>query len=54
MRLTLTMLLTLDGVMQAPGGHNEDRSGGFEHGGRPDADPNMGQAISAWFTRRTR
>jgi dihydrofolate reductase len=25
--------LTLDGVMQAPSDHNEDRRGGFEHGG---------------------
>jgi dihydrofolate reductase len=32
-KLVFVEMLSLDGVMQAPGGPDEDRSGGFEHGG---------------------
>ena len=32
-KLIVSEFVTLDGVMQAPGGKDEDREGGFEHGG---------------------
>jgi dihydrofolate reductase len=51
MRLTLTMFMTLDGVVQAPGAPDEDRSGGFDHGGWlvPYADDDMMEAMTGWF-----
>jgi dihydrofolate reductase len=51
MKLTLHTFLTLDGVMQAPGGPGEDDDGGFEHGGWsfPYGDDDFGAAVVGWF-----
>jgi dihydrofolate reductase len=47
-KIVVFMNLTLDGVMQAPGRPDEDRRGGFEHGGwaLPYADPVMGKVAA--------
>jgi dihydrofolate reductase len=49
--LILHQFLTLDGVYQAPGGQDEDREGGFEHGGwqAPFRDPDAGATVVGWF-----
>jgi dihydrofolate reductase len=50
--LTITMFLTLDGVLQSPGAPDEDPSGGFEHGGWlvPFFDEDVGGIVDEWFT----
>jgi dihydrofolate reductase len=64
MRITLTDFMSIDGVVQAPGAPDEDKDGGFAHGGwsmplfDPDAmgaviDDVMKQADALLFGRRT-
>jgi dihydrofolate reductase len=50
MKLTLYSFLSLDGVMQAPGGPDEDRQGGFPHGGWlvPFADDDFVRLVIDW------
>ena len=48
MKLTVQTFLTLDGVMQAPGGPEEDRSDDFAHGGwqAPFEDQALGEFVT--------
>ncbi|MDX6209762.1 MAG: hypothetical protein QOE24_2153, partial [Frankiales bacterium] len=50
MRLTLHTFLTLDGVMQSPGGPNEDPDGPYVHGGWsiPYGDDAFGALMVGW------
>jgi dihydrofolate reductase len=62
-RIVVSEFLTLDGVMQAPGDPNEDRSGGFDQGGwqlayfddvfADSMNEGLGQTGSYLFGRRT-
>lgn len=53
MRLVVNTFVTLDGVMQAPGGPEEDRDGGFEYGGWsvPYFDDEMGKTVMGSMSR---
>ncbi len=48
-KLIVHEFMSLDGVMQAPGGKDEDRDGGFEHGGWtiPYWDDGIGETFGA-------
>jgi dihydrofolate reductase len=50
--IAINMFLTLDGVAQAPGGPDEDREGGFEHGGwqKPFFTEQLGEVIGPWHS----
>lgn len=52
-KLITPAFVTLDGVMQAPGGPDEDPSGGFGYGGWvvPYADPSLGRGTAENFGR---
>ena len=52
-KLVVGTFLTLDGVMQAPGGPDEDRDGGFRHGGWlvPYFDDTLVEIMTEWTTR---
>lgn len=49
-KLVAGTFISLDGVMQAPGGPDEDRDGGFEHGGWlvPYFDDKLGEIMTDW------
>src|SRR5436305_5928293 len=52
-KVVVFMNLTLDGVMQAPARPDEDRRGGFEHGGWtvPYTDAVMGERMARGMAR---
>lgn len=52
-KLVVGAFTTLDGVVQAPGGPDEDRDGGFRHGGWlvPYFDETFGRLMAEWTKR---
>jgi len=55
MRLVASEFVSLDGIVQAPGGPQEDTSGGFRHGGwsMPYFDPDVMGAVVGEFAERS-
>jgi dihydrofolate reductase len=51
--IVANLFITLDGVYQAPGGQDEDTSGGFDLGGwvTPFYEDDMGRFVAEWFSR---
>src|SRR5262245_31769553 len=54
MRVVISEFMSLDGVVQAPGGATEDTSGGFQHGGwsMKFFDPDVMGAVVEGFAER--
>jgi dihydrofolate reductase len=52
-KLVVGTFVTLDGIMQAPGGPDEDRDDGFRHGGWlvPYFDDKFGEIMTEWTKR---
>ncbi|MDK1494424.1 dihydrofolate reductase family protein [Sinorhizobium sp. 7-81] len=53
-KIVIGAFVSLDGIMQAPGGPDEDPTGGFKYGGwvAPYFDETMGAAVDEMFAKR--